>query len=67
MVSWITEPGLLDYDRATAFMESRAAEIREGTQPETIWLVEHPPLYTAGTSAKDADLRDATRFPVYPT
>ena len=67
MVDWITEPGLLDYDRAVAFMEARAAEIRAGTAPETIWLVEHPPMYTAGTSAKPEDLKDAARFPVYPT
>ena len=67
MVDWITEPGLLDYDRAVAFMEARAAGIRAGTAPETIWLVEHPPMYTAGTSAKPEDLKDAARFPVYPT
>ena len=67
MVDWITEPGLLDYDRAVSFMEDRAAEIRAGTAPETIWLVEHPPMYTAGTSAKIEDLKDAARFPVYPT
>jgi lipoyl(octanoyl) transferase len=67
MVKWITEPGLLDYDRAVAFMEQRAAEIRARKEDETIWLVEHPPMYTAGTSAKDTDLKDAARFPVYPT
>ena len=67
MVDWITEPGLLDYDRAVTFMEARAAGIRTGTAPETIWLVEHPPMYTAGTSAKPEDLKDAARFPVYPT
>ena len=67
MVDWITEPGLLDYDRATSFMETRAADIRAGTAPETIWLVEHPPMYTAGTSAREDDLKDAGRFPVYPT
>lgn len=67
MVDWISEPGLLEYDRAVAFMEDRAAAIRAGTAPETIWLVEHPPMYTAGTSAKIEDLKDAARFPVYPT
>ncbi len=67
MVDWISEPGLLDYDRAVSFMEDRAAGIRAGTAPETIWLVEHPPMYTAGTSAQAEDLKDAARFPVYPT
>ncbi|MCV6595202.1 MAG: lipoyl(octanoyl) transferase LipB [Silicimonas sp.] len=67
MVDWITEPGLLDYDRACAVMEERAGAIRAGTAPEMIWLVEHPPMYTGGTSAKVADLKDAARFPVYPT
>lgn len=46
-------------------MESRAAAIAEGDAEECIWLVEHPPLYTAGTSAKPADLTDPDRFPVY--
>ena len=67
MVDWISEPGLLDYHRAVSFMEDRAAGIRAGTAPETIWLVEHPPMYTAGTSAQAEDLKDAARFPVYPT
>ena len=48
-------------------MEQRAAEIAAGTADECIWLVEHPALYTAGTSAKVADLRDPDRFPVHPT
>ncbi len=64
---WRVEPGLLDYPAAVAAMEARAAAIREGTAPELVWLVEHPPLYTAGTSAQPADLIDPTRFPVYPT
>ena len=67
MVEWITEPGLLPYDRAVATMEARAAAIRAGEADEAIWLVEHPPMYTAGTSAKSEDLKDAARFPVYPT
>lgn len=46
-------------------MESRVREIREGIAPEVVWLLEHPPLYTAGTSADDADLLDPDRFPVY--
>ena len=48
-------------------MEARVAEIAAGTADECIWLVEHPPLYTAGTSAKAADLTDPDRFPVYDT
>lgn len=67
MVEWITSEGLTDYETAVAFMEERAAAIRAGTAPEAIWLIEHPPLYTAGTSAKPADLVDPDRFPVYET
>lgn len=54
------------YDDAIAFMEARVAAIRDGREPECVWLLEHPPLYTAGTSAKDGDLLDA-RFPVFKT
>ena len=59
-------PGLLAYPEAVAAMEERAAAIAAGTAQERVWLVEHPPIYTAGTSAKDSDLIDA-RFPVYRT
>ena len=62
---WRVEPGLLDYPAAIAAMEARAAAIREGAASELIWLVEHPPLYTAGTSARPADLLDPSRFPVH--
>ena len=65
MVEWIVAPGLTDYEEAVAFMEARAQAIREGQAEECIWLVEHPPLYTAGTSAKIEDLTDPERFPVY--
>ena len=65
MVDWITTDGLTDYNEAVAFMEARAAEIAAGTADECIWLLEHPPLYTAGTSAKPADLTDPDRFPVH--
>ena len=65
MVEWITSKGLTDYDVAVSEMETRAAGIAAGTMQEAIWLVEHPPLYTAGTSAKPADLTDPDRFPVY--
>lgn len=67
MVEWIIQDGLTDYDTAVSFMEDRAAAIAAGTADECIWLVQHPPLYTAGTSAKPADLTDPDRFPVYPT
>ena len=65
MVDWITSTGLTPYDDAAREMETRAAAIRAGTAPEAIWLVEHPPLYTAGTSAKSEDLTDPDRFPVH--
>lgn len=65
MVEWRITDGLTPYEDAVAFMEDRAAAIRTGTAPELIWLVEHPPLYTAGTSAKREDLRAPDRFPVH--
>ncbi|MBX3580696.1 MAG: lipoyl(octanoyl) transferase LipB [Rhizobiaceae bacterium] len=64
-VEWRVEPGLTDYQDALAFMEARADTIRQGSAPETVWLVEHPPLYTAGTSARDEDLVEPGKFPVY--
>ena len=67
MVEWITSSGLTDYDGAVAFMEDRAIAIAEGRADEAVWLVEHPPLYTAGTSAKEQDLLSPDRFPVYPS
>ena len=65
-VEWAIAEGLTPYEAAVAFMEARADAIAEGRAAELVWLVEHPPLYTAGTSAQDADLRDA-RFPVHKT
>jgi lipoyl(octanoyl) transferase len=65
-VEWRLDPGLTDYDAALAEMESRAAAISEGRASEQIWLLEHPPLYTAGTSARARDLIEA-RFPVHAT
>ena len=65
-VEWRVEPGLTDYEKAVSAMEARVAAIIDGAAHELVWLVEHPPLYTAGTSAKDADLIDA-RFPVHRT
>jgi lipoyl(octanoyl) transferase len=66
-VEWRVSPTPVDYDDALAFMDARVAAIRAGDAPETIWLLEHPALYTAGTSAKLADLRDPDRFPVHWT
>jgi lipoyl(octanoyl) transferase len=63
-VEWLVMPGLTDYSHALADMESRADAIAAGRANERVWLLEHPPLYTAGTSAKPADLLDA-RFPVF--
>ena len=63
---WIDSIGLTPYPAALTRMDSEVASIAQGA-PELIWLVEHPAIYTAGTSAKPADLVDATRFPVYET
>ena len=65
MVEWTHMPGLAPYAETLAAMEARAAAIAEGTADEAIWLLEHPPLYTAGTSAKPADLTDPNRFAVF--
>lgn len=65
-VEWTTLPGLSPYAETLAAMETRVVAIQEGRAPEAIWLLEHPPLYTAGTSAKPADLVDPDRFPVFP-
>ncbi|WP_420005493.1 lipoyl(octanoyl) transferase LipB [Arenibacterium sp. LLYu02] len=67
MVEWITSDALVSYEDATAFMEARAEAIARGEAEECIWLLEHPPLYTAGTSAKIEDLTDPDRFPVHTT
>lgn len=66
-VEWLVADGLTDYETALSFMEARVAAIREGTASELVWLVEHPSLYTAGTSANDSDLLTPDRFPVYQT
>jgi lipoyl(octanoyl) transferase len=62
---WATSRQLVDYPLAVAAMEARAAAIAEGRAGELVWLLEHPPLYTAGTSADRADLLAPDRFPVY--
>src|SRR5262245_1905076 len=63
-VEWRISEGLVAYEAALAVMEARAAAIADGSASELIWLIEHPPLYTAGTSAK-ADALIAARFPVH--
>jgi len=65
MVEWITSKTLVQYPDALNRMEERVEAIRAGTQPEAIWLLEHPPLYTAGTSARPQDLTDPDRFDVF--
>lgn len=64
-VEWRIEPGLLSYPEALNFMETYAEAIRAEGAGELIWLVEHPPLYTSGTSARVEDLVDPDRFPVF--
>ena len=66
-VEWAVSPGLVLYAEAVAFMEARVAAIAAGEAAEMVWLLEHPPLYTAGVSSKDDDLLDAGRFPVHRT
>ncbi|HEU0070116.1 MAG TPA: lipoyl(octanoyl) transferase LipB [Alphaproteobacteria bacterium] len=66
-LEWRVSPGLTPYEDAVAAMEARVAAIRDQGAPELVWLLEHPPLYTAGTSADPAELLDAARFPVYQT
>ncbi|MCB1539503.1 MAG: lipoyl(octanoyl) transferase LipB [Rhodoblastus sp.] len=65
-VEWAVTDALVPYAQALAEMEARAAQIARGEAPERVWLLEHPPLYTSGTSAKPGDLLDA-RFPVFET
>jgi lipoyl(octanoyl) transferase len=64
---WRIDDGAVPYPEALAAMEARVAAIRAGIAPELVWLLEHPPLYTAGTSAHDTDLLTPDRFPVYRT
>jgi lipoyl(octanoyl) transferase len=66
-VEWRRADGLVPYDEAVAAMEERAAAIRDRGARELVWLVEHPPLYTAGTSAQPADLIDPNALPVFKT
>ncbi len=64
-IEWRIADQFVAYDDAVAQMERRVADIRSGAAPELIWLVEHPPLYTAGSSARREDLLDPDRFPVH--
>jgi lipoyl(octanoyl) transferase len=64
-IEWRLSPAPVPYAEAVAAMEARVAAIRDGTAPELVWLLEHPPIYTAGTSAKPDDLLDPDRLPVY--
>jgi lipoyl(octanoyl) transferase len=64
-IEWRVSDGLVPYEEALYFMERRAADIREGKAKECIWLLEHPPLFTAGTSADAAELTNPLDFPVY--
>ncbi len=65
-MEWRVSADLVDYEEAVALMEARVARIAAGAARECVWLLEHPPIYTAGASAKDADLLDP-RFPVHRT
>src|ERR1700683_5369333 len=62
---WRISEGLTPYPAALALMRDRVAAIRAGTEGELVWSVEHPPIYTAGTSAKPAELTDPSRFPTF--
>lgn len=64
-VEWQVLPGLQPYAETLAAMEARAGAIAAGTASEAVWLLEHPPLYTAGTSARAEDLTEPDRFPVF--
>ena len=64
-LEWRIDDAPVPYPAALAFMDERAAAIRAGRAPETVWLLEHPPLYTAGTSARAGDLLAPARFPVF--
>ncbi|TMV76852.1 lipoate-protein ligase B, partial [Thioclava sp. BHET1] len=67
MLEWKIWDGLIPYEEAARAMEERVARIASGEADEAVWLLEHPPLYTAGTSARVEDLTDPDRFPVYET
>jgi lipoyl(octanoyl) transferase len=64
-IEWAISHKLVPYEQAVSAMEARAVAIREGTAAQLVWLLEHPPLYTAGTSAQPSDLVSPDRFPVF--
>ncbi|AFX99451.1 lipoyltransferase [Candidatus Endolissoclinum faulkneri L2] len=64
-INWCRDNGIIEYKTALAKMERLVKAIRQGNAPETVWLLEHPPVYTAGTSANNSDLLKPNRFPVY--
>jgi lipoyl(octanoyl) transferase len=66
-IEWTTSHAPVPYETAIAFMAERVAAIVAGTAPELVWLLEHPPLYTAGTSARPEDLVTPSQLPVYRT
>lgn len=66
-IGWAASPGLTAYEPAVAAMEARAAAVAEGRAGELVWLLEHPPLYTAGVSAKESDLLEPARLPIFHT
>jgi lipoyl(octanoyl) transferase len=66
-VEWVVAQGLVPYEAACAFMVERSDAIAAGSTPEMVWLLEHPSLYTAGTSARPGDLLQPDRFPVHAT
>lgn len=66
-VEWKLHKGLIEYEKALREMEERVSHIVSGEKEELVWLVEHPPLYTAGTSAKSTDLLEPNKFPVFYT
>jgi lipoyl(octanoyl) transferase len=65
-IGWAVSRRTVDYPAALSAMEERTARIAIGEARQLVWLLEHPPLYTAGTSAREEDLIDAARFPVFP-
>ncbi|PKP83934.1 MAG: lipoate-protein ligase B [Alphaproteobacteria bacterium HGW-Alphaproteobacteria-2] len=67
MVEWRVTDSPVPYPEAVAWMEARANAVADGAAAEAVWLLEHPPLYTAGTSARPEDLKAPDLFPVYPT
>ena len=66
-IEWAVSNASVDYPDAVRFMQERAARIADGSAAEVVWLLEHPPVYTAGTSARDDELLERSRFPVHRT